>query len=346
LWAAITAPLIVAYLIFWMVKAPLSPLLALAPLVLVGIPLYLIDRLAPHPIYARASVLIWGATVSIAVALVLEYPAAWLSHSNMVVVFVAGPVEELAIFSGLWWLCRRRDVTTMLDSVMLISWCALGFAAVEDAAYFARAPHHQLAAVFVGRVFFTPFGHPLFSSLSAVGYVVYRRRHQIRWLVAGLVGAAVLHTAWDATLVWIGEHQRSSAAGVVFLVFLGVFVGVFVTWVVLVFVARTREHRLQVFRLPHLARYVGLPEHWTSTLSSLPRMRRYRSSLPRSARAGFDGIVSTLVSMSHRAPEDPLQLVLAQTARSQYQAWESQNFTHPLAGFEAPPPGGWDVRIS
>ena len=325
---AIVVPFTIAYLIFCTVKTPLSPLLALAPLVFVGLPLYLVDRLAPHPIYARLSMLLWGATVSLIAALVLEAPAALITHSNMVVVFVAGPVEELAIFSGLWWLCHRRDVTTVLDSVLLVSWCALGFAIIEDAGYFASAPHHQLVAVFIGRTIITPFGHPLFSSLSAVGYVMYRRRHQIRWLLGGLAAAAALHTTWDATLVWVAENEKHhpSAAAIATWIFLIAFAGIFATWVILVFIARAREHRRQVFRLPHLVRYIGLPDDWTDVLATLPAMRAYRSTLTRPARAGFDDIISTMTSMSHRAPDDPLQIVLAQTARDKYRAWTERYF--------------------
>jgi RsiW-degrading membrane proteinase PrsW (M82 family) len=323
------------YIILVGIKHPAAPLFALLPLVTVGVPLLLIDRYTPRPLNSRLLMLVWGATISIVSAVLLEWPLRLITHSGIALSFFAGPIEELAIFSGLWWLARRVDITTPLEAVMMISWCALGFAAVEDVGYFALAPHSHLAAVIIVRGIATPFGHPLFSSLSGVGYALYRRRHQIRWLVGGLAAAAILHTSWDAIDFWIADNAKHSSKvelGVVALVYFTVFFGIFVTWVVRILITRRRESREQCFRLPYVSTYAGLPAFWAAILASYKALRHYRASLAPKARPGFDKVLQTLTSMVHRDPLDPLQPQLASEALHQYHAWAG------LWNGGAPPP--------
>jgi RsiW-degrading membrane proteinase PrsW (M82 family) len=323
------------YVILAGIKRPVAPLFALLPLITVGVPLLLIDRFTPRPLKPRLSMFLWGATISITAAVLLEWPLSLVIHSGIALSFFAGPIEELAIFSGLWWLARRLDITTPLEAVMMISWCALGFAAVEDVGYFTKVPHHLLVATIIVRGIVTPFGHPLFSSLSGVGYALYRRRHQLRWLVGGIAGAAALHTAWDATAFWMADNAKHSSKGelgAIALIFFAVFVGIFITWAVRILIARRRESRAQCFRLPYVAVYAGLPAFWATILASYKALRHYRASLAAVARPGFDDVLQTLTSMIHRDPLDPLQTQLASEALLQYHAWAD------LWAGGAPPP--------
>jgi protease PrsW len=331
--ALIASPLILLYLVVCSIREPFALVFALLPLLVVGLPLYLIDRLTPRPAYTRVAAFLFGATASITAAIILESPTAIFVRSQFVTVFVAGPVEELAIFAGLWWIVHRLDVTTALESIIIVGWCALGFAVIEDVEYFALSPHHLLTAVVIARGLITPFGHPLFSSCSAVGYALYRRRRKVHYLVLGLVVAAVLHTSWDTVAVWISEnvkHTSSTTIDVVVFVYAIGFFAIFVTWVTLILVAHHREYRAQCLRFPAITSYVGLPPGWVNILATPRLLRHYRAGLPKHARPGFDDIVSTLSSMSHRPPLDPMQTVLAAIARWQYHSW--------LAAYTAPAP--------
>jgi para-aminobenzoate synthetase component 2 len=112
--------------------------------------------------------------------------------------------------------------------------------------------------------------------------------------------------------------------------YLGVFFGLFVTWLVLILVRRSREGRTLGFRLPHVVQYAGLPAFLGVVLSSGPRTRQYRATLSKEARGGFDEVTDTLISIARRDVDDPLEPLLAREAYFSYQRWASQ--------LGAPPP--------
>jgi RsiW-degrading membrane proteinase PrsW (M82 family) len=175
----------------------------------------LLDRYDPEPWWALAMVFVWGAVAACGFAATINSLVDGLvgGHEGDIVsaVLSAPFVEEsfkgMALLGMFWFF--RREFDGLIDGVIYATFVALGFAAVENVVYLARAYHqHQaqgLAQIFIVRELVSPWAHPLFTSMTGLGMGFARetRRPVVRLLapVLGYLAAVALHMVWNGAAV-------------------------------------------------------------------------------------------------------------------------------------------------
>jgi protease PrsW len=238
--------------------------LAILPVpLLIGSFLWL-DRVEPMPWRSVVFAFAWGASAATLVAILANELGAHLltsaftatpaQASSWGATFVAPLVEESAKGAAvlLLFVFRRRDFTGIVDGVVIAGLSATGFAFTENvlylgsafgedqaygAAYGSAVGLQMTAATFFVRVVMTPFAHPLFTSLTGIGFAIAaisRPGQARRWLapLGGWLVAMLLHSTWNgsagfsplgflaiyatlmiplfACLVWLAVWSRSS----------------------------------------------------------------------------------------------------------------------------------------
>jgi RsiW-degrading membrane proteinase PrsW (M82 family) len=193
----------------------MGALFALPPLaVYVWIPL-IIDRFDPEPWWALALVLAWGAIAACGIAAAINTGVELVAGAALGRSFalamgacVSAPIVEegmkgLAVLGVFYFL--RREFDGVVDGVIYATFAALGFAAVENVVYYGNALKASggdaLAATFLLRGVLAPWGHPLYTSMTGIGFGVAREtsRAWLRWVapLAGYGSAMVLHCVWN-----------------------------------------------------------------------------------------------------------------------------------------------------
>ncbi|MFC4067200.1 PrsW family glutamic-type intramembrane protease [Actinoplanes subglobosus] len=190
---------------------------AILPVPLLASTFVWLDRYEPEPTKYLVFCFAWGAAIATAVALVVNTGSAWLFDKiglpdALVAVLVAPFIEESMKVLGpfLIFLRRRSEWSGMTDGIVYCGLSALGFAMVENVLYLGG---HGYAAgeaeygpatglqnvflIFIVRILFTGFAHPLFTSMAGIGLGLSARsgNRTIRWLapVAGILLAMMLH---------------------------------------------------------------------------------------------------------------------------------------------------------
>ncbi|HWH00087.1 MAG TPA: PrsW family intramembrane metalloprotease [Pilimelia sp.] len=180
-----------------------------------------LDRYEPEPVKYLIFCFCWGAFVATLISLAVNNAAAWLFERQglslaFVAVFVAPFIEETTKALGpvlLAWR-RRREFSGITDGIVYCGLSATGFAMVENILYLgghgyaANADEYGPAsgaqaviAVFIVRIFLSGFAHPLFTAMAGVGlgFAARSADRRTQWAapVAGLLGAMMLHGAWN-----------------------------------------------------------------------------------------------------------------------------------------------------
>ena len=177
------------------------------------------DRFEPEPPRLLAITFCWGATIAILVALVLNVTGGSIvgagfgaAAGELYTLSVSAPVvEELAKAAVLLIIVRRsrHEFNGVIDGVVYASMVGLGFAIVEDASYYAEAllTTGDVGAVVVLRGVFSPFAHPLFTSMTGIGIALSLRTPRVRWrwIIGGLLLAMALHSLWNTSFAISGE---------------------------------------------------------------------------------------------------------------------------------------------
>jgi protease PrsW len=196
-----------------MVNAVLEgALFALVPLcVYLSIPAVL-DRYDPEPWWCLAMAFLWGAVVATGfsgfintLVHVLVTQAAGKNTGTLVATVICAPLTEefwkgLAVLGTFYFL--RREFDGMVDGIIYATFCALGFAAIENISYYARADlGGQLGTTFFIRGILAPWGHPLYTSMTGIGFGISRESTSsaVRWLapVGGYLVGVTLHAIWN-----------------------------------------------------------------------------------------------------------------------------------------------------
>jgi RsiW-degrading membrane proteinase PrsW (M82 family) len=183
----------------------------------------LIDRFDPEPWWALALVLGWGAIAACGVAATVNtgvemIVSALAGHdvAEIVGACVSAPIVEegmkgLAVFGVFYFL--RREFDGVVDGVIYATFAALGFAAVENIIYYgaaakADAGGDALAATFVLRGILAPWGHPLYTSMTGIGFGISRETNKtwLKWLapLGGYCAAMFLHCVWNTAATLSG----------------------------------------------------------------------------------------------------------------------------------------------
>ncbi|MFD8072330.1 PrsW family intramembrane metalloprotease [Streptomyces sp. NPDC059718] len=202
-------------------------LLAVLPVPLLGGAFLWLDRVEPTPLRDAVFAFAWGACAATLVAILANEYATELLATTFTAsdsqsdiwgaTFVAPVVEESAKGAAvlLLFLFRRRDFTGIVDGVVIAGLTATGFAFTEnilylgsgfaeDQAYGTDGGLGTTAAMFVVRIVMTPFAHPLFTSLTGIGFAIAatsRPGQARRWLapLGGWLLAMVLHGTWNGS---------------------------------------------------------------------------------------------------------------------------------------------------
>jgi RsiW-degrading membrane proteinase PrsW (M82 family) len=266
--------------------------------VLVGCFLWL-DRYEPEPSRYLVFCFAWGSAVATLVALGVNESGAWLFDrlglpSALVAVLVAPFVEESMKALGpilLLWR-RRREWSGITDGIVYCGLSAVGFAMVENVLYIgghaggyaAGADQYGPATgiqnvflIFIVRILFTGFAHPLFTSMTGVGLGVSSRSadRRVRWLapIAGLLLAMILHGTFNLlpTLAVATGKTLIMLYG-----YLGFMVPFFFTAVGFAIALRGWEGRLSERILPFYVRAGWLAPPEVASLGSLGRRNSAR----------------------------------------------------------------------
>jgi RsiW-degrading membrane proteinase PrsW (M82 family) len=192
----------------------IGAVLAFPPLVVYLFVPAVIDRYDPEPWWCLAMAFIWGAfaatgfagTVNTGVAIVAS-DAFGEQGGEVITAVISAPLSE-EIFKGMailgFFFFLRREFDGVVDGIIYATFCALGFAAVENVQYYARAAVEGtdiLASTFFIRGVVAPWGHPLYTSMTGIGFGLARESSQawVRALgpVLGLCAGMLLHATWN-----------------------------------------------------------------------------------------------------------------------------------------------------
>jgi len=250
-------------LTLWMIgyETGLVPFLAGLVIAALPVPVYLtlvlwLDRYESEPAWLLATSFFWGALVAVFFAIVVNslgiilVQGAFGEHAgNFFGMVVSAPLVEetakaLALFALFAW--KREEFDGVLDGIIYAAMVGLGFAMTENVKYYGEAVIEQNAVgVFIVRGLFSPFAHPLFTSMTGIGLglAAHSRRRAAKFFLPllGLALAVALHAAWNASAFFTGQSEN----GLIMLAsYFVVMVPTFLSLLAVVLFALRREGRI------------------------------------------------------------------------------------------------------
>lgn len=262
--AILAGLLVLAYLAvsFGISVLVVGTLVALVPLAIVLLAVRWIDRWEPEPRWALWFAFLWGAAVSVAIALIVDLgvqlfvavssPTGATADATLQAVVQAPIVEEVAKGVGvlLIYAFSKSHFDGPVDGLVYAATVAAGFAFTENILYFGAALIEggagELGATFVVRGIFSPFAHVLFTACTglAIGFAARRGgAGVIGWFLLGLVAAILLHAFWNGSLAFADA----------FLLYFTVQVPIFVGAIAVTLLLRREEQRITRTRLAEYA---------------------------------------------------------------------------------------------
>lgn len=249
--AALIGFLLLVLIIFadWAEFQNSGVLLAGMILATVPVPLYAalvlwIDRFEYEPRYLLFLCFLWGGTVSIFVAMLINTTVMIAAGRNASIVISAPIVEEIskAVILFAIFFFKRDEFNGVLDGIVYAAITALGFAMVENFSYYGRAFAGAFETgplgVFIVRGVQSPFLHPFFTAMTgiALGWAAQTRSKIIRGFVPliGLGLAITFHALWNF----------SSVSGFSNIVYLVLMIPAFFTVLIIVGFALRREKQI------------------------------------------------------------------------------------------------------
>ncbi len=171
-----------------------------------------LDRFDPEPWWCLAMAFLWGAIVATGYAGMINTGVHIVFSAlfgpdvgNVVTTVISAPFCE-ELFKGLailgFFYFLRREFDGIVDGIIYATFCALGFAAVENISYYARADvSNQLASTFFLRGVLAPWGHPLYTSMTGIGFGIARESAKT-WVrvmapIGGFFIGVFLHAVWN-----------------------------------------------------------------------------------------------------------------------------------------------------
>ncbi|WP_439564344.1 PrsW family intramembrane metalloprotease [Microcella sp.] len=265
-------------------------IMALVPLTIVFWGIRWIDRWEPEPRGALVFAFLWGAGVSVLIALIVDAEIQNVIAASGLGEFgaeffgaaIQAPiVEEVGKGLGvlLLFFAVRRHFDGPVDGIVYSAWVAGGFAFTENILYFGSELASGGAAstleVFFIRGIMSPFAHVMFTAFigAAIGFAA-QRPGWFRGIVAfaiGLIPAVLLHAFWNGVLFFISDFYGY---------YLLVQVPMFLVAVWLVSMLRKQEQRVTFERLTEYAQVGWFHPDEVAMLSS-PSGRRTAMSWAR-----------------------------------------------------------------
>lgn len=283
--------LVVAYFLIFIgpSQSLVGAILALIPLAIVLLGVRWIDRWEPEPRLLLLIAFVWGATASIAIALIVDVGASLLRVAGGADVnttqywqigFQAPIVEEIAKGLGvlLIYLLARRYFDGPVDGLVFAALVAGGFAFTENIQYFAvQIAESGTLDVQVGQIFFirgilSPFAHVMFTGLTGFFIGLAARKGTtgggVLFFFIGLVPAIILHGFWNQILFYIYSDLQF------YVYYLLVQVPLFILGVVAVVLLRRREAKMTQLRLGEYAAAGWFNTAEVNTLGTGPGRRQ------------------------------------------------------------------------
>jgi protease PrsW len=329
-----------------------------------------VDRWEPEPPRTLLLAFLWGAGVAALSALIINSSAALVADAvlgqgsgDVLGATVIAPIVEEAV-KGVFvvglLVFRRREFDGIVDGVVYAGLVAAGFAFTENILYIGRSfaedgavigQNGGLLAVLILRGVFSPFAHPLFTSMTGIGCgLAARSRIPVLrpvYVLFGYLVAVVLHAMWNGSAT-VGGGE--AFFGVYLFIMLPLFVGM----IILVSWQRHREHRTVAAQLPGFAAAGWIAPSEVQLLSSLAgRSRWQRAVRRRSGRAAAKAVAD------YQAAVTELAFLRARMSRGAVGPHARQWHDEALAGLVAararamgqpealtaawrqPPPSGW-----
>ena len=174
-----------------------------------------VDRFEHEPPWLLVLAFVWGAAIAVFFSLIFNVVHAGIvsalageaSASTLTAVIGAPFIEELTKGAALLllFLWKRDQFDNVTDGIVYASMVGLGFAMTENVQYYGEAVVRDggsiAAAVFFLRGILGPFAHPLFTSMTGIGFGLARESKytstKILAPVIGLGAAMVLHSLWN-----------------------------------------------------------------------------------------------------------------------------------------------------
>ncbi len=167
-----------------------------------------LDRWEPEPPAYLIWAFLWGGGVATVGAMLIEELLAALvfDHNDILVSSIAAPLAEeglkgaflLIMLTGL----RRREMTSLTDTLVYAGMAGIGFAFVENLLYFSTSESAgQTTFMFFARILMGAFAHPFFTTMTALGVHAATERGtrgaQVTMVLLGFSGAMLLHGLWN-----------------------------------------------------------------------------------------------------------------------------------------------------
>lgn len=215
----------------------------------------LLDRYDPEPWYALFGCLVWGGTAAAGFSIAINSTVGAIALSvsgdeqfaDIVGAVVSAPITEeffkaMGIFGVFYFL--RREFDGIVDGIIYATFVALGFAAVENILYYGRAAQAgELTGVFIARGILFPWGHPVYTSMTGIGFGLARESEKawVRRLAPflGFGGAIMLHAMWNASASF-----AEASGGIYFVCSLGIWFLFVVCFIILIIVLVRRRGRV------------------------------------------------------------------------------------------------------
>ena len=233
--------------------------LASTTMVIVVLAYIWLDRWEPEPPRLLVFAFLWGASVAVVLASIIQIYAESLLNPDLAdtesvsafsVVLSAPLTEEAA--KGLFLLLmmtgrRRNELNSLTDCLVYAGLVGAGFAWLEDILYIANGESVSdsllTAAV---RLIMGPFAHSLFTTMTGIGvYFALQQRSGVAkagCIVLGYLGAVFMHGLWNgSSLVGFEAYLLVYALWMVPIFALVIALGVH---------SRRREQRVTASKLP------------------------------------------------------------------------------------------------
>lgn len=289
-----------------------------------------IDRFEHEPRYLVFACFLWGATASVFIAILVNTTVQITAVKFSSMVISAPIIEELAKAAVIFavFFVKRDEFNGILDGIIYAAITALGFAMVENFAYYGRAFAGLFPGVGIGGAFFvrgmqSPFLHPFFTAMTGIGlgWAAQTRNGFVRVLApfAGLGLAVFFHALWNL----------SAVAGISNIVYLILMVPAFLVVLSIAGFALRREKRIVSGQLLGEITAGRLTQTEYEHLTSLRRRttNSFRALFSKglrgwSAQRRCNQAASEMAFQRHRAAEghsvDTTKLIASETAFAEF----------------------------
>jgi protease PrsW len=215
-----------------------------------------LDRYEPEPAWMLATAFFWGALVAVFFAIIINsFGVALVENifdedaANFYGLVISAPLVEegaKALALAALFLWKRDEFDGVLDGIIYAAMVGLGFAMTENVKYYGEAvAENNAVGVFVVRGLFSPYAHPLFTSMTGIGLGLARQSHSKAAKAAlpfvGFALAVVLHAGWNGSAYFA---QKLDNGLLVLAMYFLVMVPTFIALLLVVYFALRREGRI------------------------------------------------------------------------------------------------------